>query len=146
MSRIHVANEQKRPVDLQLIRRIVEAALRHQGQGKAEVSVVLVTASRMQELNQRYRGREYVTDVLAFPLGGEFVSTGNLLGDVVICVAKAVEAAEERGHSLDCEVSLLAAHGILHLAGYSDESVSERGRMRRAEREILAGLGLERIV
>ena len=45
-----------------------------------------------------------------------------ILGDVVISVDTAESQARERGKSLDDEMDLLLAHGILHLLGFTDDT------------------------
>ncbi len=111
--------------------------------GRRELSLVLLDEAPMRELNARYRGVEDTTDVLAFSqLEGEEgqeekETEGRLLGDVVICVPVASGQAAERGETLQEELELLVAHGILHLAGYDDEDPQGAARMRAAENELL---------
>lgn len=74
----------------------------------------------MAELNQKYRGKEGSTNVLAFSqLEGEArPAQPDVLGDVVICADRAVSDAEELGYTVDEMVLYLLIHGILHLVGY----------------------------
>ena len=64
---------------------------------------------------------------------GRSVEEPVILGDVVISVETAARQAAERGRSLDDELSLLVAHGILHLLGYDDETEEGAEEMRRHE-------------
>ncbi|HKA53396.1 MAG TPA: rRNA maturation RNase YbeY [Candidatus Binatia bacterium] len=104
-------------------------------QGRAELSLALVTDPEIHALNHRYRGKDKPTDVLSFPLADALQPS--LLGDVVISIETAARQARRRGHSLREELQTLLIHGILHLLGYDHEvSRSEAARMRRKEREV----------
>ena len=90
-----------------LIRRCCHAVLATEGfEGPAEVSVSFVNNEQIRELNNEFRHKDAATDVLSFPLGENGVydineETGAYqLGDVVISVPKAMEQAEQYGHSL----------------------------------------------
>jgi probable rRNA maturation factor len=93
----------------------------------AELSVALTDDREIHELNRSFRRRDKPTDVLAFSMregvgppptpAGEKASC-ELLGDVVISVDTARRQAAERGRSIDDEVCVLLAHGLLHLLGY----------------------------
>lgn len=82
---------------------------------KGEVSILIVGKEKMQELNKQYRGKDYATDVLSFPQDDE------VLGDIVICLDKAKEQADEYCNTLEREISFLTVHGCLHLIGYDHE-------------------------
>ncbi len=110
---------------------------------KKEISIALVDIKRMAKLNEKFRGVKEPTDVLAFPLGGEFISTENLLGEVVISIDKAEEQARERGHSLESELALLTVHGVLHLLGYTDEDEDKKKIMQAKENKILRFFRIE---
>ena len=64
-----------------------------------------------------------------------------MLGDVVISVETARRQADERGHELSRELTVLLVHGIVHLAGYDHEDDDEAEEMEAIEREILAQIG-----
>jgi len=130
----------KKVPELALKRAISLTLLKEMGEEK-EVSVALVSAAMIKKLNFKYREKDSVTDVLAFPLMGEVGPAKNLLGEIVICPEIASLEAGERGHSLQDELILLVIHGTLHLLGYRDEKEEERKLMREKEREILRLLG-----
>ena len=134
---------------------------------RGEVTVVLVSDSRIRELNRRYRGQDHVTDVLSFPTepasarrptpraqrprpsvqrpvssAQRPTPSAQYLGDIVIAAGLAARQAREAGHSVSTEVRILALHGLLHLVGYDHERASDRGCMVRLEKRLRARGGL----
>ena len=77
------------------------------------VSVALVDRPAMQHLNKTFRGKDAVTDVLAFQY-----DEPETFGEVVICTARAREQALDMGRSLQEEMTELLIHGFLHVFGY----------------------------
>lgn len=128
--------------------KIVQELLREEGLDVSwEVSIVIVDDEEIQKLNRDYRGKDTPTDVLSFLLQeGDFVvSEGdNLLGDIVISLETALRQAEDYGHSLEREVGFLTAHGMLHLLGYSHETIEAEKVMNEKAEAVLNILGLSR--
>jgi GTP-binding protein Era len=109
------------------LRPVAEAALRATGIGDGHLTVELVSPERIQELNRRFRDRDEVTDVLAFPVDEAGPSAGpRELGDVVIC--------PEHAHDLEEAV----VHGVLHLAGHDHET--DGGQMLDLQARVLSEL------
>lgn len=135
-----------------LIRRCCNAVLQMEKfEGPAEISVSFVDNDEIRELNAKHRNVDSVTDVLSFPLGenGEYdINPGTgakQLGDIVICVPRAVDQAERFGHSLQREMGYLTAHSMLHLLGYDHEQGGlEQVRMREKEETVMVMLGIPR--
>jgi len=90
----------------------------------------------MRTLNRAFRGKDYATDVLSFPVDSE-----SFLGDIAIAAGVAARQAEEAGHSVATELRILALHGLLHLLGYDHEH--DRGEMERAEARLRKAAGLK---
>lgn len=115
---------------------------------RAQISLSFVLPEDIKELNRDYRGIDRVTDVLSFPQYediDDIPEEGEIcLGDVVICVERAKEQAEEYGHSLQRELVYLFTHSVLHLLGYDHMEESEKAVMRKREEEIMSALGLTR--
>jgi len=96
---------------------------------KQAISIVLVGDKRIQELNNEYRHKNKITDVLSF---GDWQEE-NFLGEVIICVPQAKRQAKDFGIDLKTEMIRLLVHGILHLAGYDHEK-------SKKEEKIMFGL------
>ncbi len=106
------------------------------------ISIVLIGAERMKELNYRYRGKKYVTDVLSFSYFEDKFSMEEVyLGEIVICPEKAKIQAKQYGVTLWQEIERLLIHGILHLFGYDHEKSAYYARkMANIEEKILKEL------
>ncbi len=123
------------------IRHVAQSVLVQARYPTAQLSLSLVGKTRMRSLNRRYRGRDYPTDVLAFPMESMGEQTEIFLGDVVICLPIAIGQASRFGNSADQEILRLLIHGTLHLLGYDHEqSPREAARMQRKERAIVQKL------
>lgn len=106
-----------------------------------EISVSLVDNEEIRELNRDYRNKDSETDVLSFPMDDEFLMEGPiLLGDIIISVEKALEQANDFGHSVEREIAYLTAHSMLHLLGYDHMQEEEKSIMRSKEKEIMKRL------
>lgn len=143
---LSISNRQKRKVDFTLLRKAASLTLKLEFVGRKEAGIVLVDSEEIRRLNKEFLGRDRATDVLAFPLGGEFISTKDMVGEVVISVENAVRQAEDLEHKLNEELALLVIHGLLHLAGYRDNDQGKRKQMQRKEEEILHKLGVSGII
>ncbi len=131
----------ERPDEAALAARIDEV-LDEQGANDGEVALILVGPAEMQGLNREYRGRDEVTDVLAFPIDErDELPAGmpRLLGDVVICLERCAAQAADQGHAPGDELVVLAVHGTLHLLGYDHEH--DDGAMLRVQDALTDRLG-----
>ena len=102
------------------------------------LSVCLVDDPTMAEHNERWLGHSGPTDVISMAMA----ESPTLEGELLISVDTARREAEARGHPAYHELVLYAVHGVQHLLGHDDHDPDARRRMRRAERRMLADLGL----
>lgn len=134
----------------------IDTALRAQQVNVAcEISVLITDENGIQEINRDMREIDAVTDVLSFPMFPLVPGTPpdeslceqetNLvpLGDIVLCLPRAAQQAQEYGHSLSRELAYLTVHSVLHLLGYDhlDEG-PEKKIMREREKEIMREITL----
>jgi probable rRNA maturation factor len=107
---------------------------------KSEVSFLLTDDNRVHQLNKVYRHKDRPTDVLAFAMReGEFGGlAGEVLGDVIISVPTARRQAQEAGKDVLEEVTMLAAHGLLHLLGWDHDTPAKDRRMKAETERLLA--------
>jgi rRNA maturation RNase YbeY len=134
---VHIQNRQRRrKIDRPRLARLITRVLDGEGiPAERDVTLVLLRDGPVAELNARYRRREGPTDVLSFPSDPRGWPPGEPrpLGEVVISIDRACAQATERGATLGAELARLAVHGVLHLAGFRDDSAAARARMRRRE-------------
>lgn len=101
--------------------------------GDSELSVLLTGDNQITILNRIYRHKDRPTDVLAFAQreGEHGEHAGAILGDVVISVETARRQARARRVDVVSEVTMLLAHGLLHLLGWDHDTPAKDRRMRR---------------
>lgn len=141
---INITNSQKiAKVDIRKIKQAASNALIKVGEQQAELSIDIVDDNRIRYLNQRYRHLDRATDVLAFSMieGQALKGAEGMLGDIVISAETARRQARRYKKTIDEEVNLYIVHGILHLAGYNDNTARARRKMERMETEILRFVG-----
>ncbi|WP_373437978.1 rRNA maturation RNase YbeY [Metamycoplasma equirhinis] len=111
------------------------------------VDVLFVSASKMKKLNFVYRNKNYVTDILSFPLDSneelEFLDQIEL-GQIIISPWKIKKQAKEYNHSLRREFCYIFAHGIAHLFGFDHILESEAKIMNRHVDNIMKKLNITR--
>ena len=91
-----------------------------------EIDVSLVGDEEIHEINRDYRSVDRVTDVISFAFNDDKSEEGiiadpeipHMLGEIFICVPRALDQAKEIGNSSDREMKFLFCHGLLHLLGY----------------------------
>ena len=139
--RVLVSNEDGRRVAAPKISRWLTRVAPSRARGV--VGIALVSDARVRNLNRRYRGRDYATDVLSFceaePDSAQLGHT-RFIGEIVIARGVARRQARAAGHTELTELLVLALHGLLHLLGY--DHARDNGRMARLERALRAKGGL----
>jgi probable rRNA maturation factor len=128
------------------IKRMIMSLLSSGKIERAEISLTFVGNTKIRNLNRDYLGKDRRTDVISFNLSGDETvgkktSTDKippLVGDIYICVPRAVKQAAEYGLSTEEELFRLAAHGVLHLLGYDHENDTDSRRMNRLQERLVA--------
>jgi rRNA maturation RNase YbeY len=88
-------------------------------------------------INKLHLKHNYVTDIISFNYSNE---SNNLDGEILICLQTARENSKRFKTTYENEVKRLIVHGILHLLGWEDNSLSQRRRMRTEENKILRNI------
>lgn len=115
-----------------------------------ELSLRLTDDSEIQAFNAQYRHKNQPTDVLAFaalevdyPQPEEVEESLPLyLGDIIISVETAQRQATQFGHSLQQELTWLAAHALLHLLGWDHPDEDSLACMLKQQESLLQTVGL----
>jgi probable rRNA maturation factor len=146
---ISVENDAGYPLDAARLVEAAQTVMRQQGiDATSEMTIVIADNDTVQGLNAEYREVDSVTDVLSFPadpLPAELASEigqAAYLGDIVIAYPYATAQAASLGHDVADSLSLLVAHGTLHLLGYDHDTPERRAEMWAAQELALKALGI----
>jgi probable rRNA maturation factor len=139
-------DEQGLAVDTERLRDVALRAAAAEG-ATGEISITLVDAVRIAELNEQYLGVDGPTDVLSFPVDGLVSSPPGedeppvLIGDIVLCPEVAIAQAPTGADGVVSELDLLITHGVLHLLGYDHNSEEAAAAMRSREEAVCGRSG-----
>lgn len=115
-----------------------------------ELSLALVGDATIRELNRTWRKKDKATDVLSFPMMDDARAAAGtslapvMLGDVVVSTPTATRQAKSRKVPLADEVTVLLAHGVLHLLGF-DHDTDDEEREMNAYAGVLAAAAVSRL-
>ena len=115
------------------LRRWAEAA---RGKKKGDITLRIVDAIEGRALNHDWRGKDYATNVLSFPM-----QEPDYLGDIVICAEVVAREAIEQRKTTRAHWAHMVVHGVLHLMGHDHIADDEAEKMEALERKLLSKLG-----
>ena len=138
------------------IKKVVEKCFEEEGisASKLCLTITLTTPENIKKINKEYRNIDKETDVLSFPMFekqelDEIIvkrkfEHEDVLGDIVISIARVEEQAKEYGHSFERELSYMVVHGFYHVMGYDHIKEEDKVKMRPKEEKILNDLKILR--
>ena len=138
------------------IKKVVEKCFEEEGisASKLCLTITLTTPENIKKINKEYRNIDKETDVLSFPMFekqelDEIIAKRkfeheDVLGDIVISIARVEEQAKEYGHSFEKELSYMVVHGFYHVMGYDHIKEEDKQKMRPKEEKILNALKILR--
>ncbi|MCL1827660.1 MAG: rRNA maturation RNase YbeY [Candidatus Cloacimonetes bacterium] len=97
-------------------------------EAEATVCLKLSENAEIKEINQKYRGKNALTDVLSFPCQ---IPNIPFKGDIIINTAVADQ--QKGNHTLEKEIAILFIHGLLHLAGMDHIRKKDQAKMHLFE-------------
>jgi len=117
-----------------------------QGRHEYILAIRIVDEEEGQRFNREYRGKDYATNVLSFPLELPEDLPSEIkqspLGDLLICAPVVAREAIEQGKPEINHWAHLTIHGILHLLGYDHEQGADTVVMEALETDMLAKLDI----
>jgi probable rRNA maturation factor len=110
---------------------------------KVDIAIVLCSDKKIQELNKQYLDKDSPTDVLCFPYAA--AGHAGLHADIFVSVEQAYYQAQDNfrdgmpvdSATLTRELAFLAIHGVLHLAGWDDDTDGHRQQMLARQEQVL---------
>lgn len=117
------------------LRLVAESEIRRIG----DISVIFCSDNYILDINQKYLGHDYFTDIITF----DYCDGDKLSGDLFVSVDSVRENSIEYGTDFKEELSRVLVHGVLHLIGYDDHTDEDIKMMRSKENYYLS---LEKLI
>ena len=95
-----------------------------------QLSLTFIGPDRARTLNQNHRGKDYVPNVLSFPLD-------DTMGEIYIAPAVAKKEAKNFDLTPTGYMGFLFIHGCLHLKGYDHGDTMDKAEKRYLKRYAL---------
>lgn len=125
-------------VDETDLQRLLEAVEREENIMFRHVELVYVNEKQIVEVNREHLGKDYVTDTISFRYDDD--NDQAVEGTLYCCAQRIDEQSREFDTDPKTEFYRVFIHGLLHLAGYNDQSPKEKKIMIDLENRYLSVL------
>lgn len=131
---VEVFNESGRevPVDERIARKCISEVARQEGCHFNFIELVYVDREKIKDVNIQHLDHHYVTDIITFRYDDD-PANNEIEGTLFCCAQRISEQAQEYEQPEETEFKRVLIHGLLHLAGYDDQTEEEKRTMRKRE-------------
>lgn len=137
MIAIIVINKKKYPINIGLINKASQNAVKRTKNLKGELELIITNNQEIKKINRLWRGINKETDVLAFEWNKNEFYPSEQMGQIFISFPKILSQAKEFNVSSTEEFLRIFIHGLLHLAGYNHHNKNEAQKMFKIQEQIL---------
>lgn len=111
----------------------LKAVSEEEGRRPGQISVIFCSDTYLLEINRKYLGHDYYTDIITF----DYSEGDTISGDLFISVDTVRSNAEYYSADFKDELDRVIVHGVLHLIGYDDHTDEQTAEMRARENHYL---------
>ena len=111
----------------------LKAVSEEEGRRPGQISVIFCSDPYLLEINRKYLGHDYYTDIITF----DYSEGDTISGDLFISVDTVRSNAEYYSADFKDELDRVIVHGVLHLIGYDDHTYEQSAEMRARENHYL---------
>ena len=111
----------------------LKAVSEEEGRRPGQISVIFCSDPYLLEINRKYLGHDYYTDIITF----DYSEGDTISGDLFISVDTVRSNAEYYSADFKDELDRVIVHGVLHLIGYDDHTDEQSAEMRAKENHYL---------
>ncbi len=120
---VHFIFDEKK-INIWVIKTIEELGFK-----SGEISIIFCSDEYLKNINQKYLNHNYYTDIITF----DYNDNDLVSGDLFISIDRVKENASLNNEKFIHELYRVIIHGILHLCGYNDKTISQKKIMRSKE-------------
>lgn len=146
MIKVDFFQELKNPFNKKIIQKLVDLSSKYENRIKGGVEVAIIGEKEIKKLNNEYRGKNKVTDVLSFPWKESPREKTIFLGQIYICYPQIKKQANDFEVEELEEFARMLVHGLLHLVGYDHVNKREAEKMFGLQEKIVLKAKEKRII
>jgi probable rRNA maturation factor len=117
------------------IRHWIRSVIRQYNKKITNLNYIFTTDSYLLEINQKYLNHNTYTDIVTFD---QSTKQNRLEADIYISIDRIVANSQKLTTDFEDELHRVIIHGVLHLLGYKDKTLSDKETMRKRENHYLA--------
>lgn len=117
-----------------LLRKWIKTVITAYKSVQGKISIIFCSDSYLLEINKKYLGHDYYTDIITF----DYCEQNRISGDLFISVDTVKANAEFYNVAFHDELHRVIIHGVLHLLKEDDMTPTQQQQMRVAEERALA--------
>jgi len=122
------------------IKNWIKEVLQENNKCPGEINIIVCDSEYVLELNNKFLGHNYCTDVITFPYTEP--TEQRLSGDVFVDIETVAKNAKLYRQTINNEFLRVVIHGILHMTGMQDGTKEEKLKMREAEDKALRNINV----
>lgn len=130
MKNLFIYNEKGIKTNKRSLHRMVASLCNELDFKVISLEINFVSSETMLGINKKYLNHNYNTDIITFDYSNE---RNNLDGEIFISIDDALENSKKYHVTLNNEILRLVIHGILHMTGYDDVTLTKRKSMEKVE-------------
>jgi rRNA maturation RNase YbeY len=112
------------------IKEWIESVIQTEKSSLVALNFIFCDDEFLLKMNQDYLQHDTYTDIITFDQSENGLE---IEGDIFISAERVRENAQTLQEDFSRELKRVIVHGVLHLLGYGDKSVSEKAEMREKE-------------
>ena len=125
------------PVKERELLKLAEITEKNEAVRFKEIELVYVDEDEIVRINREFLDRDYVTDIITFRYDEDDQA---IEGTLYCCAPRIAEQSAEFDNSMKTEFLRVFVHGLIHLAGYNDQTPKEKKQMTELEDRYLEAL------
>jgi len=101
----------------------------------SNLEINFISSEDIQLINKTYLNHHYTTDIITFNYSDV---VKKIDGEIFISIEDALTNSKMFKVTLSDELVRLVIHGVLHLLGYNDQTISDKKIMKRLENKLFS--------
>lgn len=122
----------KLPFNLSLVPRLIRLIENGENTLFSSLEIIFTNEDEIIGINSKYLNRDYVTDIISFRYDEDDTNQA-IEGSLYCCTPRIEEQSRELKIKPRDEYLRIIIHGLLHLAGYDDQSDENKKQMTKLE-------------